>query len=476
MRATQARAAPGVDVDQPAPKAASKLSHEARRSSEECVASHESHRPNYESSRFVITTFADHPINRLAVDGAPPSVPPGAIPRSSRDGPARTRRACSEMASSVARGGLPAAVCCARTCARGWCGGAGVPRLPPAAPSSLARAMDLLGRGGPAPRWRARSLEAGLLRLRAAHLRTHVRKHARTRVVLWCVAWGMGRDVARTAAVERERGGMEAPPVGWGRAPRTRDGGLSVRSWSLGSAPAAPAKYPTRIQPPRWRDVARAAAMERERGDMETSAVGWGRAPRTRDGGLSVRSWFLGSAPAAPAKCHIPNEDPPPPPRRWRDVARAAAVERERGGMEASAVGWGRAPRTRDGGLSVRSWFSGLRSSHTQRGSILPHFRPPLQPPPSGPRSDCWPRCGVRWRWARLGSGHGRARRRARCGLRRWRLLARRLLGVGVLVPLARCYHALRCAALAPSPHAPFALRVSRLEIPNSLLTHCARQ
>ena len=54
MRATQARAAPGVNVDQPAPKAASKLSHEARRSSEECVGSHESHRPNYESSRFVM--------------------------------------------------------------------------------------------------------------------------------------------------------------------------------------------------------------------------------------------------------------------------------------------------------------------------------------------------------------------------------------------------------------------------------------
>ena len=48
MRATQARAAPGVDVDQPAPtKAASKPSHEARRSSEECVGSHESHRPNW---------------------------------------------------------------------------------------------------------------------------------------------------------------------------------------------------------------------------------------------------------------------------------------------------------------------------------------------------------------------------------------------------------------------------------------------
>ena len=54
MRATQVRATPGVNVGQPAPKAASKLSHEARRSSEECVGQHESHRPNYESSRFVM--------------------------------------------------------------------------------------------------------------------------------------------------------------------------------------------------------------------------------------------------------------------------------------------------------------------------------------------------------------------------------------------------------------------------------------
>ena len=35
-------------------KAASKLSHEARRSSEEGVGSHESPRPNYESPRFVM--------------------------------------------------------------------------------------------------------------------------------------------------------------------------------------------------------------------------------------------------------------------------------------------------------------------------------------------------------------------------------------------------------------------------------------
>ena len=40
-----------------------------------------------------------------------PSLPPGAIPRSSRDGPDRTRRACSAEATSVARGGPPAAAC-----------------------------------------------------------------------------------------------------------------------------------------------------------------------------------------------------------------------------------------------------------------------------------------------------------------------------------------------------------------------------
>ena len=45
---TSARAAPGVHVGQPAPKAASKVSHEARRSSEECVGwSHASHAPYF---------------------------------------------------------------------------------------------------------------------------------------------------------------------------------------------------------------------------------------------------------------------------------------------------------------------------------------------------------------------------------------------------------------------------------------------
>ena len=128
---------------------------------------------------------------------------------------------------------------------------------------------------------------------------------------------------------------------------------MSVRPWFLGSAPAAPAKYPTRIQLPRWRDVARAAAMERERGDRETSAVGWGRAPRTRNGGLSVRSWSLGSAPAAPAKCHIPNEDPP------RPVLLAGCRTRSGGGV-----------RARRHGGAYREM--GPRAAHAGRGLVCP--------------------------------------------------------------------------------------------------------
>ena len=51
---TSARTAPGVRVGQPAPKAASKVSHVARRSSEEAWGENASHRPNYESPRFVM--------------------------------------------------------------------------------------------------------------------------------------------------------------------------------------------------------------------------------------------------------------------------------------------------------------------------------------------------------------------------------------------------------------------------------------
>ena len=53
-QARKPRLEAGVHVGQPAPKAASKVSHEARRSSEEYAGSARPHRPNYESPRFAM--------------------------------------------------------------------------------------------------------------------------------------------------------------------------------------------------------------------------------------------------------------------------------------------------------------------------------------------------------------------------------------------------------------------------------------
>ena len=53
----------------------------------------------------------------IAVDGAPspsPSLPPGAMPRGSCDGPAQARRACSGAVNSAVRRGPPRARACAR--------------------------------------------------------------------------------------------------------------------------------------------------------------------------------------------------------------------------------------------------------------------------------------------------------------------------------------------------------------------------
>ena len=77
-----------------------------------------------------------------------------------------------------------------------------------------ARAMGLLRRGGPAPRWRARSLEAGLLRLRAAHARTSA-----------CGEWGGGGSPpfpARHAPCAHARAEEGTRAEGRNGAPRRR--------------------------------------------------------------------------------------------------------------------------------------------------------------------------------------------------------------------------------------------------------------
>ena len=93
-----------------------------------------------------------------------PSLPSGAVLRSSRDGPDRTRRACSEEASSVARGGPPAAACCACTYTPA-CGEVGwwwipLPCDAPYARVSRAGAHMRMGGDG-APRRRARRVPHG---------------------------------------------------------------------------------------------------------------------------------------------------------------------------------------------------------------------------------------------------------------------------------------------------------------------------
>ena len=87
-------------------------------------------------------------------------LPPGAIPRSSRDGPAQTRRACSEVASSVARGGPPAAACSARTYVR-MRGSGVVVDLPPS--RRAMRHARTLGQR------KARALQTGTARPAIAH-------------------------------------------------------------------------------------------------------------------------------------------------------------------------------------------------------------------------------------------------------------------------------------------------------------------
>jgi hypothetical protein len=79
-----------------------------------------------------------------------PSLPPGAIPRSSRGGPDRTRRACSAAAISVARGGPPAARAGTRT---RTCGGGPCCLLSSLRASAPARGLRMrgnarTGRGG----------------------------------------------------------------------------------------------------------------------------------------------------------------------------------------------------------------------------------------------------------------------------------------------------------------------------------------
>ena len=73
---------------------------------------------------------------------------------------------------------------------------------------------------------RAQHAEAACLAAAHATPRMHAAHARRTQAAgggLGGAGWEMGRDVARAAAVERERGGMGAGAVGWGwgQSPKT---------------------------------------------------------------------------------------------------------------------------------------------------------------------------------------------------------------------------------------------------------------
>ena len=194
-----------------------------------------------------------------------------------------------------------------------------------------ARAMGLLGRGGPVPRGRARSLEAGFLRL----CDTHARAHAGGVVVLvflaslpprpprWIARWACS-DETGLVSNSVARGGPPAAaaccaPAHARPQARTHVGGPVVCGLGDGAG---------------CRMHSGGGAQARRHGGASR-----GMGPRAAHAGrgLSVRSWSLSSAPAAPAT----QRGSTPPPRvvgGWRDVARAAAVECERSDMEAPAV------------------------------------------------------------------------------------------------------------------------------------------
>ena len=264
--------------------------------------------------------------------------------------------------------------------------------------------MGLIGRrGGPAPRRRARSLEAGLLRLRAAHARTcpHAGK------------WGGDGSpslVTRHTRVFRGR----APTFGWAATAR-----LAIARAAL-----------------RMRLPARTQLHTRERAQAGL-ARGLCRAPpiaHAAAGGAREARAFRGRAACTrigPGARAAPHTQP---------HSRAPAV---------LALAPVRSPRARPGpgscqrracallSLAALSWFVSRGRLSGEGGSCsclrcaaflppsppsclvpplllgLPHFRPSLQPPPPGPRADL-PHAACRR--GHDGLGPWACRRPARCG------------------------------------------------------------
>ena len=259
--------------------------------------------------------------------------------------------------------------------------------------------MGLIGRGGPAPRWRARSLEAGLLRLRAAHART--RPHAGK--------WGGGGSpslVTRHTRVVRGR----APTCGWAATARLAIARAALRM-------RLPARTQLRTRERAQAGLARGLCWAPR---IAHAAAGGAREARARHG----RAGCTRIRPGARAAPHTQ-----PHSRPCRARARSRALSRSSRVLPATRL---RSP------VSCRPQLVCVAGALVRGGGLLflrcaaflppsppsclvpplllglPHLRrPPLQPPPPGPHADL-PHAACRR--GRGGLGPWACQRPASCG------------------------------------------------------------
>jgi len=214
--------------------------------------------------------------------------------------------------------------------------------------------MGLLGRGGPAPSWRARSLEAGLLRLRAAHARTcpHVGK------------WGGGGSpslVTRHTRVVRGR----APTCGWAATARLAIAHAALRM-------RMPARTQLRTRERAQAGLARGLCRAPR---IAHAAAGGAREARARHGGA-------GCTRIGPGARAAPHTQPHSRPCRAR--ARSRALSRSSRVLPATRL---RSP------VSCRpSWFVS-RGRLSGEGGSCSYGAPPsclLPLPPAWSLPSCW--------------------------------------------------------------------------------------
>ena len=216
-----------------------------------------------------------------------PSLPPGAIARSSRDGPDRTRRACSAEATSVARGGPPAAACWgADTHLRGWSLLSPLLAAGQRARARIADERERADRAGWELRW-----AVARVALRSRRGESSARGHGRAR---------QQQQRGGTSGISRQ---TRAATAGRARGEHARQGGGARSTPATRVAMPRAREHPHSPRLVRWRWVlssrcARAALARRSRCATRTPASGEPEPWEIHGDGGSSPSSFL------PSSCH----------------------------------------------------------------------------------------------------------------------------------------------------------------------------